>query len=121
MIVSTRHKRKFNEDLLKEPFETKLFLGKDKGTTQEALDVLAGDRSWYVRYFVAGNPNASIETLKKLYEDKDFRIKDNVENNPVWKKYKAEHSVDFLIADADRRVSDCIMMDCKQVDKVISK
>lgn len=104
MIVSTTHKRKFNEDLLSESFETKCFLGKDKGTTPEALDILARDPSWWGRDFVAGNKNTSIDTLKKLYKDKDFRIRNSVECNPVWKKFQQEHSVDGLIECANKKV-----------------
>lgn len=105
MIVSTTHKRKFNNDLLSEPFETKCFLGKDKGTTPEALDILANDQSWLVKDYVAGNQNTSIDTLKRLYKDKDFRIRNSVELNPVWKKYQQEHSVDGLIESASKKVS----------------
>lgn len=108
MIVTTRPNRKYNEDLYSEPVETRLFLAKDIYTTAEALDVLSRDPFWYVRDLAAGNENCTLETLKRLHEDPDFRIQRSVERNPVWKAYiqeKKEPTLDEKIQKSEKMVT----------------
>jgi len=121
MIVSNTAHREFQEDLLREPFETKCFLAKDTGTTPEALDVLSRDSFWWVRDSVADNKNTSIETLKRLSKDVDFRVQDSVAHNLVWKRYLEEHSVDVLIGKANQKVRGNGEQECKQSDREIGK
>ena len=114
MIVTTRPNRKYNEDLYSEPFETRCFLAKDTCTTAEALDLLSRDPSWYVRDFTAGNKNCKLETLKRLHEDKDFRIRCSVDRNPVWKAYM-ENTIDEKIQKSARRVEKGILKGSKEI------
>lgn len=68
-------------DILKEPVEIRLAKAKSKKTDAELLDVLSKDSFWFVRDFVASNPNTSYDTLQYLLEDSDFRVRFEAEKN----------------------------------------
>ncbi len=53
-----------------------LELAKSKNSTPRILDVLTRHNSITVRHEVAKNPSTSIETLKRLSEDKDMLVRD---------------------------------------------
>ena len=49
------------------------------------LDRLSRDKEYWVRYYVAKNPNALVEILTRLSRDKQQRVREGVDENPKWK------------------------------------
>lgn len=62
-------------DILKEPVEIRLGKAKNVKTSPELLDELSHDSFWFVRDFVARNPNTAHKTLKYLLNDSDHRVR----------------------------------------------
>ena len=61
---------------------TKLSQARDPNTSPETLSVLATDKVWVIRYWVAQNPNTSPEILWDLATDKDEDVRYSVGQNP---------------------------------------
>ena len=68
-------------DILKEPVEIRLGKAKNTKTSPELLDELSHDSFWFVRDFVARNPNTAYKTLEYLRNDSDHRVKYEAEKN----------------------------------------
>jgi hypothetical protein len=54
-------------------------------TPTEVLAELASDRDWFVRYLVASNPNASVDTLGKLRRDNDPDVRYHAAVKPQYR------------------------------------
>lgn len=63
----------------------------------EVLRMLSKDENSLIRYYVASNPNTSLQILKELSEDKDWNIKRRA------RKYKIER-IDNLAHDIDAKI-----------------
>ena len=66
----------------KELRKIKARVASDKETPAVVLAELAGDKSTFVRFLVAGNPGASPEILNRLASDDSRGVRQNVANNP---------------------------------------
>lgn len=75
---------KFEKSIYDEPVEIRLYWAKNNATDKATLSLLAFDRFWFVRDFVARNKNTSINSLLHLLKDSDFRIRDSVKQNPTY-------------------------------------
>lgn len=64
------------ELIVDEPVEIRLAHAKDADSSPELLGILAKDKFWYVRFFVAFNLSTPKECLEVLCEDSDFRVRD---------------------------------------------
>lgn len=71
------------ERLLDEPVEIRLAWAKALDSSAEVLKVLAKDRFWYVRDFVASNINTPRECLEILCNDIDFRVRGEAERTLI--------------------------------------
>ena len=72
-------------DTLELSYDDKVKLAKDPNTSQESLAVLATDKYWSVREWVAQHQNTSQETLKLLATDKNPDVRYWVARNPNYK------------------------------------
>jgi hypothetical protein len=57
-------------------------VARNPNTLPEALDRLANDKDWGVRYWVATNPNTPSEALERLANDDDYCVRCGVAKNP---------------------------------------
>lgn len=57
-------------------------LAEHSNTPPETLTLLAHDKVWQVRYWVANSPNTSLETLRKLANDVDKSVRRAAVENP---------------------------------------
>lgn len=93
---------KFPEKIKTEPVEVRLAKAKDLRSSPGLLEVLSRDRFWYVRDFVAANPNTPKRCLDVLKNDCDSRVRSeanksleklNLKNNCV--QEGLEHKISF--------------------------
>lgn len=61
--------------------ETEEKLAISERTSKKILSILSKGKDWYVRYWVAYNPNTPIEILEKLSKDEDWCVRHNVTKN----------------------------------------
>lgn len=54
-------------------------------SSEDTLRSLATDENFWVRFWVADNPNTPEDVLRTLATDDDFWIRKEVENNPNYK------------------------------------
>ena len=52
-------------------YDMKYKLANNERTSKKILTKLSTDESWYVRYWVAGNPNTPKETRERLLKQKE--------------------------------------------------
>ena len=69
-------------DVSKLSTEEKNNLAKDPNATVEILQVLAQDKNYYVRYGVSKHPNATVEILQVLAQDEDWGVRSGVSQHP---------------------------------------
>ena len=90
-------------DIENEPVEIRLARAKVHKTSPEVLRRLSKDRFWFVRDFVASNPNTPIECLEALTCDADFRVRQEAINTL---EAKTVHlSLSRRIQNAEHRIS----------------
>ena len=65
----------------REPLEVRLARAADPESPAGVLRELSKDPFWYVRDFVARNPNTPRECLEELRKESDFRIREDAEKN----------------------------------------
>ena len=68
------------------PTNNKLDLACSRRTSKKVLTILSIDKDWYIRYYVAANPNTPVDILKKLSKDKHRSVRYGVGRLPLkWK------------------------------------
>lgn len=68
-------------DLENLPVEDKMKWAEDMNTSAEILKELSADKSWRVRFGVAGNSNTPVETLNVLSQDEYWGVRSNIAKN----------------------------------------
>lgn len=83
----------FPEDLLSAPVEIRLAKAKDPDSSPEVLSLLAKDRFWFVRDFVASNIKTPRDSLELLCNDADFRVRIEAAKNLLEQSRDNHHKV----------------------------
>lgn len=96
-------KKEIYEDIADESVEIRLSRAKLHNTPPELLRLLSRDRFWFVRDFVASNPNTPEDCLLELTFDNDFRVRQEAVKTLDAKT--VHFSLFSKIQDAERRIS----------------
>ena len=74
----------------------RFWLARNPNCSVEAMKILSQDKDSRVRVraWLAANPNCSLEAMKILSQDKDYCVHSCVAQNPTWQKYLNQNQPD---------------------------